>query len=251
MIGAGISYYSTAAQENYLAGNAKIYDGSFDADTINISTGIYEYNLASTTLLAFKWTPVVSSNRQHLFQVGDYGGGATRGVAFYIENGKLWCWFQNTQGVGIVISSDNLITDVYNIVCITKSTSSASSGIKIYINGVASPFSILFDSLNNNTLVPPQGNKWTIGARQGSDPISGRFGGLIKQIEVANFEATAGQITIATAQGSLQALSLPFADYLFSVDFNKTGTVAPTTRTGTPAYTITPTGGAAYTQYLP
>jgi hypothetical protein len=122
-----------------------------------------------------------------------------------------------------------------------------ASGFEITVNGVLQTNTVIFNNLlNRNT---QSSANFTIGKFTTSSAFY--LKGRLKQLEILNRVATSGEIAAASATGSFQGAGIALADYLLSVDFDKTGTVNATTRTGTPSYTITAIGGASYTQYLP
>lgn len=251
MIGAGISYYGSGV--NYLTGNAKIYDGSFDCDTISSwaqlnRTSIFSFNIALNSIPI----SIISSGT---FSIFSQGRGTTtqhftiRFVRANVNDYRINISMQNSGtnriNKNFIVSSFG--RDVYNI---TYDGSSTAAGLKLYKNGTEIIGTVVADNLTLSIISTDTNG--LIGAFRGATSNTFFMNGFIRQLEIINRVATPAEIASASATGSFQgAGTVSNAEYLLAVDFDKTGAANLTTRASTPTYTITALGGAAYTQYLP
>lgn len=221
---------------NPLDGNAQVFDGSFDYDTITAYQGqaqaqpfsqLIDVEFITKKITIGLYSDVISGIGLELFIE------STGKVRFLIVNGSGNLYFVNTSEV-VNTGRNNFI--------FTWNGSTAS----IYLNGTALTINTIANTLSGYLA----GNRTaTIGARGGgTDKLLGKY----KTLEVINKVANAQEIADAAAGGSFRSAGIGYGSgqYLLAVDFNKQDGEAPTTFAGTPSYIITAFGGATYTPYL-
>jgi hypothetical protein len=249
MIGAGLSYWGGAA--NYLVGNAKIYDGAFDYDSIRFSgvSGIntsqqYSINVNAKLIDALALPPIFAN-----------GHGMTSNFAqfdFVLSGGLYYprvVMQLNASNRGIWISDTPVVAGIPQSVIYIRNTGSGFSPttFSMFLNGVSAGVS--YSQLGTPTAFTPN-ELFRIGGYNSG--VQRYFKGQIRHFEIINRIATPIEVGQANTTGSFQGAGIAHSSgqYLLAVDFDKTGTVSPTTFTSTPSYTITSLGGAAYTPYL-
>jgi len=244
MIGAGISYYGASGfpPNFFLGGNAKIYDGSFDYD-IATAWAQMERTQAFSVNIHLKLN-ASAATAQILFEQG--ASAFDRGIMLYFNgSNQLRIEMQNTGGNRLVCVFPFLGTGYASII-LTYDGSSLASGINAYRDGVLLAKTVLQNNLTNTII--STNLDLSIGARQFGSRLY--LNALIRRLEIINRVANSTEIAAAVSTGSFQGAGIALANYLLSIEFNKTGTANLTTIAGTPTYTITAFGGAAYTPYL-
>jgi hypothetical protein len=235
---------------DYRAGNAQRFDGVFDYDAPNLpSTGFF--TAAGEFSILLDINPVLGAT-SWLLDYGRWGGAAvsnqrglsivllaTGEIAFRLRDEILQRTYFDTV--------ETLNTGVPNIVIITKTAGMAAGDFTVYINGVESTkTSIISDATNDIDISSTPNSR--IGARyNGSE-----FDGKMKQFEIIDRVATAGEIADASANFSFRGAGIAHnsGDYQLAIDFDKVTGQDPTTYTDTPAYTITGVGGTTFETYL-
>ena len=220
---------------DYRAGNAQVFDGSFDYDTLASYSSpaqaqpfsfLFECKL-TTKITTGLWSDVV--------------GGI--GMELYIEGtGKLRFLIANGPGNLYYVNTTQTVTAEQNTIIFTWSGSVA----KIYLNGTA----LTINTISNTLVSYLSGTRTAYLASRpaGIDLMQGKM----KLIEAVDRVVTAQEISDATAGGSFRAAGIPYdgGEYLVAINFDKADGQNPTTFAGTPSYTITGFGGTTYATYL-
>jgi len=243
MIGAGISYYG-AQGENYLAGNAKIYDGSFDYDIISSFSQLDRTDAFS---IMFDLNLSIISGFRAIFVQGASNG--VGGGMFALLNGtQLLFRLERVAGSSLQVVYNSFANIGRQNIAVTYDGTSTAAGVKVYKDGVFVAQSSSSNSLSGS-IINATYPQITIGS---GFPVSSFLGAKLKIFEIINRVATAGEVLLAAQTGSFRGANIPFSSglYRLAVNTNQTGTANLTTFASTPTYTITAFGGAAYTPYL-
>lgn len=240
MIGAGLSFYKSGA--NYLAGNAKIYDGTLDYD---VATGALPVNYTQT--ISFLSHVLISPTTSNFI----FSTRATTNTGLFVARnsvGGITVQYTANSGFFDAVFNGITITAGYYCLVVVKTNSLFSgTSIRLWINGVEA-------ARTSNTTSGIAGSTATNSIVIGASNLLGgnKFVGRIRQLEIINRVATPSEVLAASAAGSFRGAGIAHnsGQYLLAVDFDKTGAVPPTTFANTPPYTITSFGGAAYTPYL-
>ncbi len=245
MIGSGPAYRTRRAQANYLAGNAKVYDGAFDYDLVNSWEQIDRLQPFTMNFHAF-YTPAPTT---WLFAQGDLETAIGLQVAIVPTLVQIIMRASASNSIVVNFPLSEPING-YNSLIITYDGSSNANGLNVYLNSVQLSRSIVVNALSSS-IISIDYTDLLIGQRSFGNPTQ-RFSGRIKIYEVINRVATAGEIAGASMKGSFRGAGISHASgqYRLAVDFDKVDGQAPTTFAGTPTYTITPFGGATYVPYL-
>jgi hypothetical protein len=240
--------------EPYVSGNAKIYDGVFDSDSI---AGWTEFNTTQPfTLLgvididSLAGNPRIFSTRRTAptnkgFQHGFVADG--RIFAGFVANGTGPRILQ-VLSTGAVTSGSGLLA--YAITFDGGGNLLGQFTIKANNSLVASTRTATLlggDTVVNGTATATIGNSNIVG-------FANRFDGLIRKFQIVDTDysqtpALQAILDEALQVGSFEGL-VDDARFLFDVDFNKTSGNL-TTRSGTPLKVITANGGEAYTKFIP
>jgi hypothetical protein len=235
MIGAGLGFWSGG--ESYLDGNAKVYDGSFDYDQI-VGWSQIERTQAWAMNIATKINPSVAVRL--LFEQG--ASSVDRGIVVYITSADiLFIEIANNSG-------NRVVAETYKSIIINYDGGSNASGVNAYVDGVLATKTIVQNNLSATII--QAGGTTEIGGRSPGSLLP--FNGLIRQFEIINRIATAGEISDTATFGSFRGAGVSHASgqYLLAIDTDKVNGQNLTTFAGTPTYTITAFGGATYTPYL-
>jgi hypothetical protein len=245
MIGAGASFWGGSV--NYLAGNAKVYDGSFDYDQV-ASWSQLTYTSSFSILIALDIERIPIGTPEQIFQQGGSGGNDPSLLIGLQNNNIRFIMREISTKQLTALTPITLGKKVIIVVFDASLPNNNTNKLRIFIEGAepaktytnTSPFNIVNGVIDY--------------ARIGrtTPPSSTYFDGQIRQLEIINRVATPAEIAAASATGSFRGAGIAHnsGQYLLAVDFDKMGTVPPTTFAGTPAYSITSFGGAAYTPYL-
>jgi hypothetical protein len=251
MIGAGLSYYNLNEPENYRAGNAKLYDGTFDKDIVaNVNNNVIDPtgNTPFSILMTLNYA---GNTNAGVFNIG-FSDFTSQYFAVTLNSPSapagLQLWWRNGSGLLLLASlwPNTALTGI-NTFIITYSGGRNLAGCNGYKNGGLGSKTASFDTFQGMASYSAPN------AAIGSQFLDGSFAlqGTIRQLEIINRVATPAEIALASTEGSFRGANIALSDFTLAVDFNKTGTVDLTTIGGTPTYTITAVGGAVYTQFLP
>ena len=235
---------------DYRAGNAQRFDGVFDYDVINLpDTGFF--TAAGEFSILMDINPVLGAT-SWLLDYGRWGGAAvsnqrglsiillaTGQIAFRLRDELLQRTYFDTI--------ETLNTGIPNLVIITKTAGMAAGNFTMYINGVESTkTSIISDATNDIDISSTPDSR--IGARYNGN----EFDGKMKQFEIIDRVATAGEIADSASTFSFRGAGIAHnsGDYKLAIDFDKVTGQNPTTYANTPVYNVTGIGGTTFETYL-
>jgi hypothetical protein len=241
-----------------LANNGKVFNGSssynyipnfvkFDKEQAHSACIVC--SITALPISTFPYQGCLISTCTHADSV------AERGIRWFINpDGTILYYFTAGtyasprfllfQTVDKVKIGRNVIITTYN-----GAWNSASSA-KIYINGKLAISNVIFNNLvASDSMIYLSSTGFDIGVNISQNMINPFFhNGQIRKVQLINRVATPAEVRKAFNLGTFEGI-IPDANFLLDVDFNKTGTAAPTTRAGTPTYAISNFGATSYASY--
>ena len=236
----------------YIAGNAKVYDGTFDYDTVNSWTEVNKGQAWTINIQAL--IDSLASNitflNQGLISVTFPPYINNRGLAISVRTDGLISINMSNSNTNRIIVRFSAVEVGYNSIFITYDGSGSAAGFTARANGNDLTRAIVQNTLTGSIL---QSTLKTviIGASPENNSFRNYVDGLIKKMQWLDTDYSGTQALLDAEQvGSFEGI-VDDARFLLDPDFNQTGITDLTTRSGTPTYTITASGGAAYTKYVP
>jgi hypothetical protein len=246
------SPFTDKTYRSALDNNAKVYDGTTDQDNISAWAEFdrdQPFTFSSTVERDSTGTFDILFSTQNVL--------APTGQGIYIgfrNSGQIQVNISNNSNPALgalndiaIITNTTYPAGKYNVIVCYDGLSNDDS-LTFFVNGLNEPYTLLRPNTLTGTIINGQ-NTGTIG-RSPAITASSYFDGLIRVMQIldTDYSANTELIRKAFLTGSFEGLVLD-ARFLLDVDFNQTGTNNLTTRAGTPSYTITATGGAAYTSF--
>jgi uncharacterized protein len=238
----------------YIAGNAKVYDGVFDSDSVASWTE-FDTTQPFTILGALD---IDSLKTCRIFSTRRLVSGNNKGFQHgFVADGRIFAGFVG-NGIGtprllqIISNTGDIKTGLISYAITFDGGGNVLGAFTMKINN-----SVISANIDSNLLVGDTVTNGTGTAKIGDTNIVGnnsKFDGLIRKFQILDTDysqtpALQAILDEALQVGSFEGL-VDDARFLLDPDFNKTSGNL-TTRSGTPTYSITANGGEAYTKFIP
>lgn len=238
------STIATLGAVDYFAGNAKIYDGSFDYDIFNPSIQIMPFGQPITVC----WSLYPQVENFTLLDSQETFVGARNGFSMgFVTPSQPFVRLNAVSGNQFLVRSvESVALNTKSVVLITYNGNGIASNIKLFAGGAKLTNNITLDQTPNS--ISFNNEPFTIGAR--GRLIDNLFQGYLKRYEVINRVVTDAEALTVMEEGSLRSVEKNRANFLIDLDLNKADGNAPTFFADSPQYgTITSFGGATYIDY--
>lgn len=221
-----------------LANNAKVFNGTTSYNTVN---GFTQFEITQPITYMF----VTSNNNDGWFSTRQLATNA-KGMLLF-NTGVLMSKTNDPAGRLSFFATAPLKTG-RNITIISYDGSQTFAGARAYINGRLSPLGSTQNNTQGGSIITALANANV--QYDANFAPSGQYAAAtnVRKFQIINRVATVAEVREAFNLGTFEGVVLD-ANFLLDIDFNKTGTDAPTTRAGTPTYTISNVGTTSYASY--
>lgn len=236
---------------DYFAGNAKVYDGTFDYDIVQ-SVDFLDFDTPIGFCCAFELER--NNVLQYLLQFGRNVTSLSQGFARITPLSDATFQILITSAgsnARIIYQSSELLIVGKNIIALSYDGSGTAAGLRVYVNGVLDVPTSSTTVGTLTTIKPYQGaDVLSIGANATSTGANSYTQGYIKRFEFLNVEPSDADLQAAcnaTTGGSFKAAGYSPADFFLEMDFNRVDGQTPIELAD--GRTVNSFGGPTYVDY--